>query len=253
MIAATFWCLFLPPVKRSIYFNQQDIIKQPLLPRVSTAFTLMKSHVVDSFSNGYVLKWSFWWALSTCGFIQVQNYMQPLWTVIAKEEHVVDDKKYNGAVEAILTVLGFLGSLLAGVLKIEWAIKGELLLTCCSILQGFALLWASYTEHIVICYICYVLFGSMYHTMVTVASSEIAKQIKEDSYGLVFGINTFLALAAQSLMTVIVVSKGLGFGWNLEPRMQYFVYGAFHVCIATVFIIIGLTNWLTTKGSRNYV
>ena len=33
--------------------------------------------------------------------------------------------------------------------------------------------------------------------MITVASFEIASNISQDSYGLVFGINTFLALAFQ--------------------------------------------------------
>ena len=38
--------------------------------------------------------------------------------------------------------------------------------------------------------------------MITVASFEIASNISQDSYGLVFGINTFLALAFQVLPSV---------------------------------------------------
>ena len=38
--------------------------------------------------------------------------------------------------------------------------------------------------------------------MITVASFEIASNISQDSYGLVFGINTFLALALQVIYTL---------------------------------------------------
>ena len=38
--------------------------------------------------------------------------------------------------------------------------------------------------------------------MITVASFEIASNISQDSYGLVFGINTFLALALQVICTL---------------------------------------------------
>lgn len=40
-----------------------------------------------------------------------------------------------------------------------------------------------------------------------VRSFEVAKYISEDSYGLVFGVNTFFALVTQSLLTLVVVNK----------------------------------------------
>ena len=43
--------------------------------------------------------------------------------------------------------------------------------------------------------------------MITVASFEIASNISQDSYGLVFGINTFLALAFQVLYTFTFCSR----------------------------------------------
>lgn len=35
--------------------------------------------------------------------------------------------------------------------------------------------------------------------------SEIAKHIHSESYALVFGINTFIALLAQTILTVVVI------------------------------------------------
>lgn len=242
MIAATIWGLFLPSVKKSIYFHREEILSLPFCVKVRRAFVLMGVHFINSFSNLYVLKWSLWFALSTCGYIQAQTYMQPLWTAIVDDP---DKPIYNGAVEALLTVLGFLGALLAGVMKADWKTKGELTLTICSLLQGFILLYSSRTKYIIISYICYIAFGGLYHFMVTIASSEIAKHIKDESYGLVFGVNTFVAVAFQSLLTAIVVRGGIGFA--LSPRDQYFVYGCFHVTVAILYIVIGFVTWHTNR------
>ncbi|EFA03674.1 Folate transporter 1-like Protein [Tribolium castaneum] len=243
MLAATLWSLFLPSVRKTIYFHRE--IDERYSRKFLNAFTLMKTHLVESFSNRYVLKWSFWWALSTCGFIQVQCYMQVLWNTIQDDPTI---PIYNGAVESVLTVLGFMGALLAGVLRVDWKMKGELALTLCSLMSGFILLYTSRTKYVILSYICYIAFGGLYHFMITIASAEIAKCIKEDSYGLVFGINTFVALAFQSILTMVVVTKGVGFA--LGPRNQYFVYGIFHIAISVIYIAIGLASWLSSK--RDY-
>ncbi|CAG9823602.1 unnamed protein product [Phaedon cochleariae] len=245
MIAATIWSIFLPSVKKSIYFHQEGIGQRPLLSKFNDAFNLMASHFQNSFTNMYVLKWSLWYALSTCGFIQVQTYMQPLWSVIVNNP---ESPIYNGAVEAVLTLFGFLGAMLAGVMKIDWRVKGELSLTVCSLLQGFIMLYSSRTEQVVTSYICYVAFGALYHFMVTVTCSEVAKYIRDESYGLVFGVNTFAALIIQTILTAVVVTKGVGFA--LRPRDQYFVYGCFHIVIAVIFIFIGLFVWF--ERSKEY-
>jgi thiamine transporter 2/3 len=48
-------------------------------------------------------------------------------------------------------------------------------------------------------------------------SAEVAKNIGEDSYGLIFGVNTFIALALQSVLTLVVVSD---VGLALKIRTQ---------------------------------
>nr|CAH7712946.1 unnamed protein product [Callosobruchus chinensis] len=247
MIAATLWTFLLPPVNTSIYFHQEGSEKQPLIDKFQNAFALMGAHFCNSFRNTYVLKWSLWYALSTCSFIQVQTYMQPLWSVIVEDpEH--KSVLYNGAVQAILTVLGFLGALLAGILKADWQVKGDLTLTLCSLSQGFLILYTSRTHFIFASYACYVVYGSLYYFMITVTSSEVAKQIKDESYGLVFGVNTFTALTVQTILTAVVVMKGVGLA--LAPRDQYFVYGCVHICTAVIFIVIGFVSWLAK--SKDY-
>jgi solute carrier family 19 (thiamine transporter), member 2/3 len=48
-------------------------------------------------------------------------------------------------------------------------------------------------------------------------SSEVAKGLKQEAYGLVFGINTFMALAFQTILTLIVADN---VGLALEPQDQ---------------------------------
>lgn len=242
MIFGTIWAVFLPKVQQSIYFHRMEEESLQLTSsKYKTAFSLMKRHFFESFSNKYVLKWSIWWALTTGGFIQVQVYMQPLWAVINKSH----DNIYNGAVEALLTLLGFLGALFAGYLKTEWKQKGELVLCICSIASGSIVLIGSQTDEIFVSYACYVGFGALYHFMITIASAEIAKNIKEDSYGLVFGLNTLVALVIQTFLTLCLVTGDLGVA--LGPRDQYLAYGIYHIAIATLFIVIGLIAWLKSK------
>lgn len=168
--------------------------------------------------------------------------MQPLWAVIQTD---ADQTIYNGATEAVLTLLGFGGALLAGIMHVDWKHIGELVLAVGSILAGSMMLISSQTELIFVSYVCYVVFGAVYHFMITIVSSEIAQHIKEDSYGLVFGFNTLVALGLQSIMTVVVVSRAGGFA--LGPRNQFLVYGLYFMFIAFVYIFIGLVYWVRSR------
>ena len=57
------------------------------------------------YSDNVLLRWSIWWALSTCGYMLVVNYVQNLWETIYSSS-ANQSRVYNGAVEALATVLG---------------------------------------------------------------------------------------------------------------------------------------------------
>lgn len=71
-------------------------------------------------------------------------------------------------------------------------------------------------------------------------SAEIAKQLPEDSYGLVFGINTFFAYCLQVILTVVVVSDV--FELQLNIFQQFNVYGVFFVCVGSLYLILLLSD-----------
>ncbi|KAJ3652561.1 hypothetical protein Zmor_018515 [Zophobas morio] len=242
--AATIWAFFLPPVSQSLYFHSDDSKKQPLSKKTKSAFKLMRTHFINAFTNMNVLKWSVWWALSTCGYVQVEAYLQPLYETIQAD----DSNIYNGAVEAIITLLGFLAALLAGYLKFDWEIKGELTLGIFSLIQGALVVVVSQTEYLFLCYGFYIVFGILYHFMITIASAEIAKRIDEDSYGLIFGINMFVSLVFNSILTAVVATEGIGFA--LEPRGQYVVYGGYHLAISLVFMAMGIRTCVVGRKTK---
>ena len=56
-------------------------------------------------------------------------------------------------------------------------------------------------------------------------SSEVAKELRQESYGLVFGIITFVALFFQTILTLIVSDKiGLALPINIQVVIKV-IYG----------------------------
>ena len=97
------------------------------------------SNVKKAYKNLYVIKWSFWFALATCGNFQIGNYIQSLWKDIdgkltkwKKMNRIffflfIDDKEaYNGAVEAATTLTGALVVFLIGFVNVDWKVWGNL-------------------------------------------------------------------------------------------------------------------------------
>lgn len=154
----------------------------------SKAFNILWMHFTVSYSNDVVIVWSIWWAIAMAGFLQVnfelsasqhnlwfrifhaclqvQSYIQLLWKDIYADEEIV----YNGAIEAAITLLGALGALAAGFFDSSKLKRYDMLiLTGCSVIEGGLLICAAYTNSLWTCYAMYILFGMLYHFMITVA------------------------------------------------------------------------------------
>jgi len=245
---ATITSFFLPTVQSAVYFHRQpeaDLL--PVLPSASPsptpphpslghkwsrAATLLSRDFLAAFTNKSVVKWSVWWALAMCGNFQVGNYIQPLWEAI-RPAHEAETCELNGGVEAATTLAGAALALLLSFIHLNWSLLGEFSLAVLSVMDAAILYTMATTPHIWTAYIGYLLFRSLYQMMITVASFEIASSISQDSYGLVFGFNTFLALAFQTILTTVVVDK---VGFALEPRDQFLVYSGFFMVVGLVFL-----------------
>ncbi|KAI5108892.1 thiamine transporter 1, partial [Silurus meridionalis] len=189
---------------------------------------------VTCYSCRTLLAWSVWWALSTCGYFQVINYAQPLWErVMSSKDFVI----YNGYVETISTLLGALAAFSVGYVKVSWAVWGELALCIFSMVIAVAVYVMDTVRNIWVCYTSYVIFRASYMLLITIATFQIAANLSMKRYALVFGVNTFVALLLQTLLTVIVVDSA-GLGLDIFP--QFLIYGSYFAAIAVIFLIAGL-------------
>ncbi|KAK0077691.1 hypothetical protein PV326_009878 [Microctonus aethiopoides] len=256
-VLAVIWLFFLPSVSVSIYFHRPDnfidnsdhvsnglnqstitsmdqlITHKFTVQNIKRAYYLLWQDFLKAYTNIDVLKWSFWWAAASCGYLQVLVYSQSIWNTCVEK----DDKLYNGAVEALYTAIGALAVFGVGKLRLNWELIGEIILSIFSFLEALFLFIVSRSYNIWLQYVIYIAFGIVYHTIVTVCSFEVAKKISEDSSGLIFGINIFLALTFQSILTFIVTSGNV---LTLDIRTQFAVYGGYFVVLGIIFMIIAI-------------
>uniref|UniRef100_A0A670ZKI4 Solute carrier family 19 member 2 n=1 Tax=Pseudonaja textilis TaxID=8673 RepID=A0A670ZKI4_PSETE len=163
---------------------------------------------LQCYSSWPLVCWSVWWALSTCGYFQVINYTQGMWEIVLPSQ---TSEIYNGAVEAVSTLLGAVAVFAVGHIKISFLTWGEIVLAMFSLFIAAAVYIMDTIHNIWVCYASYMAFRIVYMLLITIATFQIATNLSVERYALVFGVNTFIALALQTVLTLIVVdAKGLG-------------------------------------------
>lgn len=80
----------------------------------------------------------------------------------------------------------------------------------------------------------------------------MASSLLEDSFALIFGINTMVALVIQSLLTLIVVSETGGL--NLNTFEQFAVYSFYFIVIGTLYLIAVIMQYVfsRSKSTKTY-
>lgn len=89
MTITTICGILLPSVPTSIYFHRkavgdevglgsenQRVVKEPpnnFAQKCINAFQLLWKDFLHAYTDKYVLKWSIWWAMATCGYLQVKK------------------------------------------------------------------------------------------------------------------------------------------------------------------------------------
>ncbi|XP_044122853.1 thiamine transporter 1 isoform X1 [Neovison vison] len=199
-------------IESKIPLNMEELEPQP--DRLLVLKVLWNDFLM-CYSSRPLLCWSVWWALSTCGYFQVVNYTQGLWEQVMPSRSAAI---YNGGVEAASTLLGAVAVFAVGYIKISWSTWGEMALSLFSLLIAASVYVMDTVHNIWVCYASYVIFRIIYMLLITIATFQIAANLSMERYALVFGVNTFIALALQTLLTLIVVdSSGLG----LDITTQY--------------------------------
>lgn len=207
----------------------------------SRARKLLWKHFLDSYSNPVVVQWSLWWSLAMAGFLMVQFYVQFLWQVVDENrEHLL-----NAGVEAVLTLFGAISAFFAGYVSSRIFKKYDLwILTACSFLQGVMIIISSVTSNILVAYSMYILFGILFTFMITIATAFVAKELLDDSFALIFGINQLVALIFQTILTVVIMT------WlNLDIRLQFFIFGSYFVTLSALFLIAAIVRAILHRNN----
>ena len=83
------------------------------------------------------------------------------------------------------------------------------------------------------------------NSVLLIPSAEVAQNIREESHGLIFGFNVFLAAGLQVLLTLIVSSEDC---LALDIKPQFIVYGGINLLLGIAFLLVSL---FTLFGSNN--
>ncbi|XP_065088130.1 folate transporter 1-like [Ochlerotatus camptorhynchus] len=244
-LSITAWSFLLPPVPASMYFHRREEPSEEQIELKSDkhqsdpesicnrATTLLWAHFKCAYTNFTVIRYSLWQAVAVCFMNQIISYVQGLWSTIGGPDTVL----WNGAVEAVLTLMGTLVTLLAGFVPQKY-LKLHITIPCLSmiaILEGFAIFMATVTSNLTVSYVGYIMFGILHCFALTLVTSEIAKHISDDSFALIFGINTTVGLMMQSILTLAVVDNDGGFA--LDIRGQFTVYSCIFFAIGLLYAI----------------
>ncbi|TKR86405.1 hypothetical protein L596_011003 [Steinernema carpocapsae] len=209
-----------------VILKQPDTYKEFLRWRVSYLWQDAKK----VYSNPFMVKWSFWWALTMCGWLQIGNYIQTLWSKVQDGSDQVNI--YNGFVEAICPFISAGCILLLQWFKIDWNRWGELWLALAALVDFGLLYVLCKAQGILLMYLVYGTYHVLYQIMITISQFNLATRLVTHSYGLIFGLNTMIALGLQTIMTITVVDKrGLG----LPIRTQFLIYAGYHAVISFMF------------------
>lgn len=260
-VLATVWAISLPGVQTSVYFHRHRPTENSNLVKAANtsngvvvgastdnavvevvaatdkgagamgAMALLWSHFRSSYKKRKVREWSLWYAMGMCGYLQIITYVQMIWNAIRE-----DATLWNGAVEAGLTLLSALVALLAGYLHNGFfnSRRSIIVLIALCMFEAIAIYTISNTTILVVSYAAYLVFGVLYAFTITVASAEVAKELDDDSFGLIFGFNTFLALALQTIITFLFVSGSV---FQLDIFQQFLAYCIFFVVLGVIYTI----------------
>lgn len=75
----------------------------------------------------------------------------------------------------------------------------------------------------------------------------MARYLEEDSFGLVFGINTTLALIFQTILTLVVISES---GFALSTQGQFTVYAFYFIAVGILYFAFFVCDFLISKFSK---
>lgn len=77
-----------------------------------------------------------------------------------------------------------------------------------------------------------------------IRSASVAKQLQDDSFAFIFGINTLVALIFQTILTVVLVSEQ---GLELDQRTHYVVLSGYFIVLGGIYATTSIVQIIYKK------
>ena len=199
------------------------------------------SHMKMLFSCGVVLKWSLLWILMEIGFRLIEANTMILW--ISNYRDVNSTLHYFTDAVTLFFSIGCV--ILASLVKHQKLLAWEfwIFLSCLLVMGCFAF-GTGKPKFVGVSYVMYGMCACLYHFMVTTCSAMVAKHLSQESYGMIFGLNTWFSVLAASVFSVLLN--------DLKIEDQFSAFGFYYwgvFLIVIVMMIIGVI----LKNRKGYV
>ncbi|XP_018012139.1 thiamine transporter 1-like [Hyalella azteca] len=182
-----------------------------------------------AYSNEHLVRWSCWGAAATCGFLQILNYIQMLYEKVLPP----DQPLYSGAIDALSTACGALATLSVAYVSVDFGAKWEWILGGVAFIQGSLLVIMGTTNSIWVVYAGFTVYRISHEFLITITGYQVARVLRSDSYGLVVGLNMFVALVMQTVLTIVVVDV-----MQIEIGIQFVIYGVYYAGLSLLFLTL---------------
>ncbi|EYB91005.1 hypothetical protein Y032_0211g2188 [Ancylostoma ceylanicum] len=154
------------------------------------------------YANKITMMWSISWAMANCAYSQVENCARMLWKLKAAEHPQI----YDGIVNMSCSLTGLLVVLVVLYVPVDWSHFGQLFIGVHSLSNALVLLLISHTNSLLIIYFGYGAYSVMYQALITITQFNLVDGADMTSCGFVFGLNSFVGLAFQSILTIVIAS-----------------------------------------------
>lgn len=157
---------------------------------------------------------------------------------------------YNGYVMAAAYLLAALFALIPSRIEKHLTRIAPVLLGLCPLVNGALLVLLSLVTHQWVAYGLFVVYHCLFEFMGPIANVQIARNMPNFRYGLIFSINSLANILVQTLIQLVVGKHVL----HLKIRKQFFFFGCCLFTLAVLYILLTIISkyWSCRNNTSNH-
>ncbi|RCN34416.1 hypothetical protein ANCCAN_19744 [Ancylostoma caninum] len=137
--------------------------------------------------------------------------------------------KYAEIMTGLLVVLVVL------YVPVNWSCSVQLFIGVYSLFDALVLLLILDTNSLLIIYLGYGVYSVLYQATITITQFNLVENAEMTSYGFVFGLNTFVGLAFQSILTIAIANL-FDLSTIRRPPVTLEIYFGYHLAVGGAFL-----------------